>query len=331
MRVRTRYFVITSLLVLVVGLGTGLLAYYVGRPGGLVASDGPPELQYIPRDAVVVAYADVREIMISEVRQRIRRAIPIPEDGQRQFQERTGIDIESDIDRVVASLQPKPEGKPAGLVLARGRFSDVKIEALMREHGAQVTDYKGTRVIEHSASSTVPAQAGDSIALAFLEPGLVAVGSGQMVRAAIDLGQGGENVTGNGELMDLMGSLESGNAWTIGRLDALMAGGRLPAELATRIPPITWFSVSGRVDSEIRGVLRAETRDDQAANDLRDVVRGFLALGKLQAGSRPEIQTMLQSLELGGTGKTVSLSFSIPGEVFDVIHNTIVPKEPQAQ
>src|SRR5687767_12033354 len=111
MTIRTRYFVITSLLVLAVGLGTGLLAYYVGLPGGLIGRDGPEELQYVPRDAAVVAYAQVREIMISDVRQQIRRVVPPgAEDGQRQFQERTGIDIESDIDHVVASLQPAPDG-----------------------------------------------------------------------------------------------------------------------------------------------------------------------------------------------------------------------------
>ena len=71
------------------------------------------------------------------------------------------------------------------------------------------------------------------------------------------------------------------------------------------------------MDSDIRGIVRADTRDDEAANNLRDVVRGFLALAKLQAGNRPELQTLMQSLELGGTGKTVALSFSIPGAVFD--------------
>jgi hypothetical protein len=120
-------------------------------------------------------------------------------------------------------------------------------------------------------------------------------------------------------------SLERGNAWAVGRLDVLMADGRIPAQLTSRLPPITWFSVSGRVDSEIRGVVRADARDEEAANDLRDVIRGFLALGKLQAGSRPELQTMIQSLELGGSGKSVALSFAIPGELFDVIHSTIAP------
>jgi hypothetical protein len=323
---KTRYFVITSLLVLTVGLGTGLLAYYAGLPGGLgLGADGPDELRYVPRNAAVVAYADVREIMTSDIRQRIRQAVPVPENGQRQFQEQTGINIEADIDRVVASLQPTPDGETAGLVLARGRFSDVKIEAMMREHGAEVVDYNGKRLIEHAAGSGVPRQVGDSIALAFLEPGLVAVGSGRMVRTAIDLQNSGENVTGNAELMNLVQSLERGNAWAVGRLDVLMAEGRIPAQLMSRLPPITWFSVSGRVDSEIRGVVRADARDEEAANDLRDVIRGFLALGKLQAGSRPELQTMIQSLELGGTGKSVALSFAIPGELFDIIHSTVAP------
>jgi hypothetical protein len=314
---RTRYFVITSLLVLAIGLGTGLVAYYVGLPGGLAGSDGPDELQYVPRDATVVAYAQVREIMISDVRQRIPRVVPPgAENGQRQFQDLTGIDIESDIDHVVASLQPGPDGKMAGLVVARGRFSDVKIEALMREHGAEVKEYNGQRVIAHRPGG------GDSIALSFLEPGLVALGSGQMVRRAIDLQKSGESVTKNAELMDLMRSLGPGNAWAIGRLDALLSDGRLPAQFTTQLPAITWFSVSGRVDSDIRAIVRADTRDDEAANNLRDVVQGFLALAKLQAGTRPELQMMMQSLELGGTGKSVSLSFLIPGAVFDTLGAT---------
>src|SRR5262245_47916878 len=106
MTARTRYFVISSLLVLAVGLGTGLLAYYVGLPGGLLDRDGPAELQYVPRNAAVVAYAEVRDIMTSDIRQKIRRAAPTQENGQRRFQDETGIDIESDVDHVVASLVP---------------------------------------------------------------------------------------------------------------------------------------------------------------------------------------------------------------------------------
>ena len=38
------------------------------------------------------------------------------------------------------------------MVLARGRFDEVKIEALMREHGAHVEDYSGRRLIVGDAA-----------------------------------------------------------------------------------------------------------------------------------------------------------------------------------
>ena len=78
--------------------------------------------------------------------------------------------------------------------------------------------------------------------------------------------------------------------------------------------------------------MRADARDDEAANNLRDVVRGFLALAKLQAGNQPEFQTLVQSLELGGTGKSVALSFSVPGAVFDALGaNRESAEKPPAQ
>jgi hypothetical protein len=331
MTTRTRYFVITSLLVTGVGLGTGLVAYYVGFPAGAFSRrGGPEELEYVPRDATVIAFANVQEVMTSELRQKLRHAVPMPEDGQQELQKQTGINIETDIDRVVACLYPDRDstnGHGAGMVLARGRFDETRIEALMREHGAHVEDYKTKRLIV----SDMPSKPG-MFAVAFVEPGLVALGSTKVVQTAIDLHQAGNNpqagiesVTGNDELMNLVRALDSGNAWAVGRFDALTARAHLPENVASQIPAITWFSVSTHINGGIRGVLRADTRDEEAANNLRDVVRGFLALGKLSTGSRPELQAMMQSLELGGTGKTVALSFDVPAAVFDII-GAMVPK-----
>ena len=312
MTIRTRSFVIASLLVLLVGIGTGLVAYYVGLPQGVFQSGVPQELRYVPVDATLVAYASVQDVMHSELRQKIRRVIPIPENGQQQFQDETGINIETDIDRVVACL-----GRPAGgLVLARGRFDTVKIEALMRNHGAGVEEYKGKRLIAQAAAAP---PLGEGFALAFMEPGLAAVGTTAMVRTAIDLMTDGSNVTSNQELMSQIRSVDAGNAWVVGRFDDLRASARLPEQIASQIPPITWLSVDSRIDTGIRGTVRADTRDAEAASNLRDVLKGFVALAKLQAGNKPEFQAVVQSLELGGTDKTVTLSFSVPGEVFDAV------------
>jgi len=326
MTTKTRYFVIASLLVIGVGLGTGLVAYYVGFPAGAFAGRGPAELDYVPRDVAVLAYADVRDIMTSELRQKLRSTLPMSENGQRELEEKTGINIESDVDRVIGCLYPNREvtnNRGAGMVIARGRFDEGRIEQLMREHGAQVEQYNTKRLIVTDEPHSMSGQ----FALAFVEPGLVAFGTASVVRTSVDLHQAGNNpqtgvesVTGNEELMNQVRALETGNAWAVGRFDVLTSRAHLPENVASQIPAITWFSVSTHINGGVRGVVRADTRDDEAANNLRDVVRGFLALGKLQTGSRPEIQSLMSSLELGGTGKTVALSFDVPLQVFDLIN-----------
>jgi hypothetical protein len=348
MTTKTRYFVIVSLLVLGVGLGTGLVAYYVGFPAGAFASrGGPVELGYVPRDASVIAFANVGEIMNSELRQKLRRALPMQENGRQELQSQTGINLETDIDTVVAGLAPDPTSTNmpgAGIVLARGRFDETKIEALMREHGAQVETYNGARLIvadpkDFDRDVTLGAieahPHGASFSLSFIEPGLAAIGSTKLIKSAIDLHKAGNNpqtglesVTGNEELMDLVRSLDNSNAWAVGRFDALRTQSHLPANVLNQIPAITLFAVSGHVNGGIRGTLRAEARDDESANNLRDVVRGFLALARLGSGAKPELQAMMQSLEIGGTGKTVSLSFAVPAELFDVLGAAVGQRKP---
>src|SRR5581483_5003755 len=124
MTTRTRYFVIVSLLVLGVGLGTGLVAYYVGVQGMPFARHaGPEELQYVPKDATVVAFANVQEIMHSDLRQKLHRALPMQEKGQAELQNLTGINLENDVFRVVACLYADAAAdrmSGSGMVLARG-------------------------------------------------------------------------------------------------------------------------------------------------------------------------------------------------------------------
>jgi hypothetical protein len=337
---RTRNFVIASLVVLCAGVGTGLVAYYGFPTSALAPAGGPDELKFLPSSATLVAYADVHEVMTSELRQKLRTAMPLQGDGQRSFQSETGINIETDIDQVAFGLTPvsaSPGGRSDGLVIARGRFDEVRIEASMRDHGARVEDYKGSRVITAEPPSIpAPAPAPDappqppgparrSLSLAFIEPGLLAVGSPVLVRHAVDLKSGGDSVLVNDEIMGRIKALERGNVWAVGRFDALTERANLVQGMVSQLPAITWFSASGQVDSGISTVLKAETRDEESANGLRDVIRGFVALARMQAGSRPELQPLLQSIQLGGEKQTVTLSLDVSPQTLDLLPRTVRP------
>ena len=309
---RTRLFLGVASGILVVGLGTGLVAAYVGgfQNLPLIGGDGPAELTYVPADAGVVAYADIRNVMNSEVRRKLS-AFQGTSDGAVHFKEQTGIDLETDIDYVVASASGTGEptqGEPP-LVLAKGRFDEVRIEGLIRDQGGVVEDYNGSKLLISDEKK---------LAVVFLEPGLVAIGGADAVRKSIDTKAAGSNVKGNDEVMRLVRDIDDGDAWVVARFDAL-TGGRLPVEVANQLPPINWFSARGFVNSGVDGQLRVETRDEVSAKNLQDVVRGFMALGRLQTGQHPEVAAFLDTVQLSGDGKTVSLSFSLPPEMIEAL------------
>ena len=338
---RTRYFMAGAAAVLAVGLCTGLVAYYGGLPALSASRTGPSELSYVPADAAVVAYADVQAVMNSQFRQKLREAIPMEESERSEFQAKTGIDVERDIQYVIAAMSAHADNDESGVVLARGTFDQGRLEALAREHGGQVREYRGARMIVSLGDKAAPrdpvGRPHKQGALAFVEPGLIAIGDEPGLRKAIDAHQNRQSISGNEEMMRLVADIEVGsNAWAVGRFDALRNREKLPAQVSNQLSAVKWFAATGHVNGGVSGTFRAEARDEAAAENLRDVFRGLLALAKLQGGSDPRAAAVVQSLQLGGTGSTVTLSFTIPAEVIDLLgraaaesHRTREPKVPE--
>jgi hypothetical protein len=322
MTTRTRYFMLGSFAVLIAGLCTGLVAHYGGLSIGAVAQSGPTELAYVPADATVVAYANVRDVMSSEFRRRLQDVTPDEHGkGQEEFRAKTGIDLEQDIDHLVAAMMarsPEQTGE-SGFVAFRGRFDTVRLEALAREHEGTVEEYRGKRVVKLPAKH-FEGKRDRAPVLAFVEPGLVMFGDDGAVRQAIDTQVSGHTVADNPEVMALVrGVAGDANAWAVGRFDVLASRASLPAGVSAQMPAIRWFSAAGRVNGGLSCSLRAETRDEEAAQNLRDMANGILALARMQTGSKPELQRLMQSVTLGGSGKTVEMSFTLPADLIDAI------------
>ena len=77
----------------------------------------------------------------------------------------------------------------------------------------------------------------------------------------------------NDDIMTLVRSLDRGNVWAVGRFDALTSQANLPSSVASQLPPITWFAVSGHVNGGLLGDVR-----------MRDPRRG---VGQSVPGRRP--------------------------------------------
>jgi hypothetical protein len=313
----TRYFFAGSAAVLAAGLCTGLVAYYGGGFQALSASTGPIELRYVPPDAAVIAYADVGAIMNSELRLRIKEAMPMQEKGQEEFQRETGIDIERDIQYVVAAVTP---GTHSALLVARGNFNPSLLENLAVQHGGAVETYRDKRLVSKSEVAD-----GKGGTLAFLEPGLVAIGDTATIKKAIDAQMTATSIIGNDEMMTFVRDIEAGNnAWAVGRFDVLTAHAKLPEQIARQIPPVKWFAAAGHINGGVSGLVRVEANDDEAAELFRRQVNGALAFGEMVGRSDARASAMLKTVQMSGTGKTVQLSFTVPGELLQMV----LPKAP---
>ena len=314
-----RYFLAGSATVVVLGLGTGLIAYYNGGISANAVKQANADLVYIPADAGAVAYADVRAIMTSEFRQKLRQVLPTGEELEK-FRTELGVDLERDIDSVSAAyLGGGAPSASQGVVIVHGRFDTGRIEAMATQHGATVEDYKGRRLL--SLKTNDMAEQGEPVAatVAFLEGGALALGEASAVKKAIDTVVSGNDVRKNAELMNLINEVSStGNAWVVGQVDAMEIG--LPTEIKDHLPAVSMFAASVHVNGGLAGMLRAEARDEQAAEQLRDVVKGALAAGKLMTGQNAKLDAMLNSMNITGSGKTVSVRFTLPAELLEMLN-----------
>jgi hypothetical protein len=266
----------------------------------------------------MVAFADVREVMNSPLHDRFRQ-LQNASPSSDSIEARTGIRFDRDVDRVlVASINSTSPSVPKdnALLIARGRFDAARIEALMRQQGGEVEQYRGKRIISINQDAAMPT-------LAFAEPDLLLFGAGANVRGALDAkADAAQAIRGNAEFMALVSDVDKGTAWTVAKFDALMSQrSPLPDAVLGRLPPLNWLAASGRVDTGLHGFVRAEARDDQSARDLRDVVQGFLALARMQGARDPAYRQMLDSVTVNTTGTSVSLSFDVSPSVLDTLNS----------
>ena len=186
---KTRYFVLAAGAVLVVGLGGGLVAYLAynrvaGVPAGL-----PPEVRFVPADVALVAYADVRGVMNSELhRSLMAGADPQARKGRQMMNDFAGVDLEKQVNRVVAYVErytpPDPQAQatpelPRALILVQGTFDPARIEAFVRERHGTIVEYKGRKIFEHHEN-------GHDVAAGLVASDLIAMGQASLVRGIID-------------------------------------------------------------------------------------------------------------------------------------------------
>jgi hypothetical protein len=152
---------------------------------------------------------------------------------------------------------------------------------------------------------------------------VIAIGQVDLVRRAIDISRGSarefRDVTTNRDVMNLLRDNAGSTAWAAGQFEAISRRLELPNSISGQVPPVRFVSAKADINGGVKATIRAEAGDKAAADQLRDVVRSFISLVRLQAGGKPEVENLLKTVELSGSDATVRLSLAMSPETLRLI------------
>jgi hypothetical protein len=297
-----------AIAIVVAGVVASGVAYLATRKSGPELS-----LSFVPPSAKVVGQVDVAAFASSPLADTWDRAGGGEKDSPPvdEIFDAVGVDLLSDVDAVTFSFAGKDGSGAAdrwGLV-ATGRFNTEEIVRRLGrgETGVETEEHAGTRVYHLRQ-----VEKGES-ALAFLSGGsTIVLGETTYVREMLDSGSG--RSASAAALVESFGpdAFAGETFWVAGS----SSGSVLPLlDESNPLPPLERFALSGRLEAEL--VLRARGRasSPESAQELVDVLRGLVALGRMNAsGENRELAELAESVSIDRLEQDIDVHLSVPYE-----------------
>ncbi len=295
--------------IVLIGIAIGAAAYFGGERVSAQTGQIGPSLAYVPQGASLIGFIDLKSVASSPLADSWSEAMreQTPFAALDELEASTSIDFLNDVDSLTLAIGPGTE-KPEGWGIAvEGVFDRDRILAKLAEHkaGVETSSHAGTDLylVRSGTHSTAMAQPGDSTLL---------LGELAYVREMLDAGSGAKpSATGSLEGFGY-GDFEGETFWFAGTppeaLHGLVGRGSENASLRS-------FAVTGRLDTDLRLRARGQAEDEKTAQELADVVRGLIALGRLRQDESPQgavLQKMMESVSVERVDQSIDVNLLVP-------------------
>lgn len=328
---RSRLVIAASTFVVAAGALTAVGALYMD-PARAAVGPLPAEGLALPADAQFVMGIDVRRFVASPFYARFGE-----EQGEgrpnafAEMEAKTGIDPERDVDAIYVAGRKGTSGKRHdgdGVVIVTGTFDRYKVQRAIEtsaKKGVTSASHLGTPMYLFNEESG----RGKAGAVSFLDDKTLVMGSRASVEQTIAARSDGKTgLRGNAAMTALLESVRPGSTfWVVGDQSVLahMPKG-VPAPGGSGeslgLPPLKTVVVTGDLDPVVSFEATGEAADAAAAQNLADVVRGFIALANLQAGQRPELKQLSSAVSITTDASKVRISGRFPYETLDALRAT---------
>lgn len=314
---KTRWMLISTLSLIMGGLGFALLGAYSRHSVQAQGSNLPKTVHYLPEGSKLVAYVDVRKLVYSPAYQTFENEHGHNFTHELQgFIQSTGLDPRQDLDSVVFAAGSH-DGKPSGVAIITGHYDASKITGLLNAKGSPASDYRGVAL--YANPHKLQDRDGQPEVAGFLDATNLIFGHLEAVQEAIDAKLGTRaGITADTSFRQLLAQTHTdGTFWVVStdtdflsRLHAREAAQVVPQNL----PQIQNFILDGDLGNIVSASLRSQCTDEQAAQNLGDFARGMVALGKMAAARDPNLAGLLNDVRISRDKSLVAVEFSVPFE-----------------
>jgi hypothetical protein len=238
-----------------------------------------------------------------------------------EFAAATGFEPHRDLDAVTAGRI----GDRGALVIAKARYDRFKVEQFIQDKADDLgTETYLGRVI-YFGNRQLPENGGG---VAFIDD-LIVAGKVSAVKAAIDrMAAPAPSVVQNTELMNQIRTIEAGNQiWAAGRFDENSFP--LPMRVPSKVGELAHSLKSGtyqmRVDQDLHLKATGGFNTPEMAKATNDMLRGLVAMAKLQVSQEEKLVHLLDGLSIESSGETLTISFNATGSLLKELQ-TLKPR-----
>lgn len=327
---RSRLVLLAALVIVAVGTVIAIGALLLD-PARAAIGPLPAEALVLPADCRFVVGIDVKRFVASPFYKKLASqggAAARPA-GFTELEQRMGLSPERDVDQLLIAGLPPSDGQTRGLFIALGRFDRARIV-----QSIEGSSKGASQVVEGTPVWTFVEGPKGSLAGAVLSPRALVLGSGDAVRATVSAkAQGRTPLKGSTELVSRIESVRPGSTfWVVGDQSLLS---QLPSSLAIpgagggasqslSLPALRGLTITGDLEPIVALDVVGHTADAPAAQNLADLVRGFVAILSLQAAQKPELRELATAITVTAEGDKVRLGARLPYELLEALQ--VMPK-----
>lgn len=307
---------------LAAGLGLGALAHVAAQKKAKPAPTTRPE--YVPGSASLIGFVDIQGLVASPLFEIVtERQAATGREPFEALEKELKLDPRTDLTSATFSVEAgqaesaesngsDPPTRWGWAV--RGSYDGKALEErIASRDGVRVEEYGKGKLYLFDGDKEGP------LAFALPEAQVFLFGEPDYVRDMIDVGAGGSVAAARtlAEWQDALSPVDT--FWIAGRppsgLDRL-AGTSAPG-LSGPLPELASIALSGRLSQQLSLVAQARSAEPAGASSLAELVRGLLALGRLNNGAMgPELRELLDTVHVEQAGDRVAVSLDAS---FDVL------------